>query len=106
MGWRGVCVQGQGSPPGLPEQGFIARGPSVELSLRAPNLRSAQGQGKLQTWHSPRRGSRGGRRQEGGGGEGTAGPGGGPERRERREDRAAMVKVGRDSGSWPPQLGH
>lgn len=67
--------QGQCSLPGPREQeGFPLQSPQALLQsseLQAPSLLSAQGQGKLQTWHSEEggqeTGSRVGRRRDGGG---------------------------------------
>lgn len=80
--------QGQCSLPG-PEklEGFSSPEALLQSSeLRAPSLLSAQGQGKLQTWHSEE---------------------GGQETGEQSSScqEAWRVKVRRDLDSQPPQLG-
>lgn len=106
--------QGQCSLPG-PEklEGFSSPEALLQSSeLRAPSLLSAQGQGKLQTWHSEEGGQETGEQS----GEKARCGGGRPERngvcrrREKGEQSSSCqeawrVKVRRDLDSQPPQLG-
>lgn len=101
----GVCARA-GQPPRTTRAGLHSQRPLCRALTAGSQPAVCSRSGKAADLAFSEEGEQRRAKARRGGWGGHSGAWRGVERRERREDRAAMVKVGRDSGSWPPQLGH